>query len=216
MNTLDRSAKSSQDRRIILASASPRRIQLLNNLALNFEVEPADIDETVEAGVSPQRAVQELSAHKAAAILEKLRRQGEPGSDLDLIIIAADTLVADGEEVLGKPQDREQAIDMLKQLAGKPHQVFTGVHIINLRNGKEEHYQECGATTVYFRKLQEEEIISYVDSGEPMDKAGAYALQGIGAFLVEKIDGCAANVIGLPVPLVVARLRHIGVKVMGL
>lgn len=215
MSTAETKAKTRQERRLILASASPRRIQLLENLGLAFEVEPADIDETVEDGVSPQKAVQELSAHKAAAILEKLRRQN-PDQNLDFIIIAADTLVADGEEVLGKPQDRAEAIAMLKQLAAKPHQVFTGVHVINFRNGKEEHHKECGATTVYFRPLTEAEITSYVDTGEPMDKAGAYALQGIGAFLVEKIDGCAANVIGLPVPRVVAILRRIGVKVMGL
>ncbi len=215
MNTAETKAKPGQERRLILASASPRRIQLLKNLGLTFEVEPADIDESVEDGVSPQTAVQELSAHKAAAILEKLRRQNTD-PNLDFIIIAADTLVADADEVLGKPQDRTEAIAMLKQLAAKPHQVFTGVHVIDLRNGKEEHHQECGATTVYFRPLTEAEITSYVDTGEPMDKAGAYALQGIGAFLVEKIDGCAANVIGLPVPRVVALLRRIGVKVMGL
>ncbi|MBS1991615.1 MAG: septum formation inhibitor Maf [Cyanobacteria bacterium SZAS LIN-3] len=200
---------------IVLASASPRRIELMQNLGLRFEIIPADIDEVTEHAQIPAEIVAELAYLKAKRVQEILQ---EKKSKLRLqphVILAADTIVVLDGEVLGKPDNKEHAVEMLTRLSGTCHEVFTGVHVIHQSEGSTEAYHDVGMSKVFFRQLQKSEIESYVATKEPMDKAGAYALQGIGAFLVEKIEGCPSNIIGLPVPKTVALLRRCGLKVMG-
>lgn len=208
-------ASANGDLKIILASSSPRRIQLLQNLSLQFEIKPGDIDETVPPGLSPPQIVCELARQKGEKILSTLSLS-QTGRYL---IIAADTLVARDDQVLGKPIDKQDAVKMLMSLSNRSHSVYTGVHLILTAHNLGEPHQSrtfFGDTKVVVRSLQLEEVEAYVATGEPDDKAGAYALQGIGAFLIDHIEGCPANVIGLPVPLLVKELRDMGLKVMGL
>ncbi|MBX9938695.1 MAG: Maf family protein [Candidatus Obscuribacterales bacterium] len=212
---LEPNTPASCDLKIILASSSPRRIQLLQNLSLQFEVKPADIDETVPPGLSPPQIVCELARQKGEKILSDLSF----APSTRYLIIAADTLVARDDEVLGKPIDRQEAIKMLMSLSNRSHSVYTGVHLImTAPNQGDGHLSRTffGDTKVVVRSLQLEEVEAYAATGEPDDKAGAYALQGIGAFLIDHIEGCPANVIGLPVPLLVKEMRAMGVAVMGL
>jgi len=190
---------------------------MLQNLGLQFEVLPADVDESVTPGITPPDLVSSLALSKAQRV-EEIVKERQQNSEDDILIIAADTVVALGMDILGKPTSRQDAINTLSALSGKPHQVFTGVCYLHLDKNlnRVAHVEETDETEVFFRELDLAEIISYVDTGEPMDKAGAYALQGIGAFMVSKISGCPANVKGLPTPLVVQKLRDFGVFVMGL
>jgi septum formation protein len=209
---------------IILASASPRRVELMNNLGLEFSVLPADIEEIAERAQTPREVVAELAMKKAERS-HQIYLEGVPSGVAEqhapYVVLAADTLVIFGDEILGKPTDRDDAIGMLERMSGKYHQVFTGVHIIAVNCGQEgvpeeRHLQDVGISSVKFRTLTRAEIESYVDTKEPMDKAGSYALQGIGAFLLESMEGCPTNIIGLPIPLTMAMLRDCGVKIMGL
>ena len=173
---------------IILASGSPRRKQLLAQMGLEtFRVISSDADETVEPGLSPARIVEILSARKAEAVADHTK----PGG----LVIAADTIVALDGAVLGKPNDGLEAFRMLSALSGRRHQVYTGVTL--LRDG--ERRTEHEVTTVTFRELTQDDITRYIATGEPMDKAGAYGIQGYGALLVERIEGDYFNVMGLPV-----------------
>jgi MAF protein len=199
--------------KIILASASPRRVTLMKNLGLQFEILPADIDEIVEPGLSPEKVVMNLARDKAEKVKGLVENREETGTSQ--IIVAADTVVALGQKILGKPLDRNDAIEMLTQLSASEHFVYTGVNIFKSDGqGQWRSLTDYGETRVFMRDLARSEIEAYVDSGEPMDKAGAYALQGIGAFLVKGIEGCPANVIGLPVPKVLEMLRSLGLAVM--
>ena len=173
---------------IILASGSPRRKQLLAQMGIEtFRVISSDADETVEPGLSPARIVDILSARKAEAVAD----HAKPGG----LVIAADTIVALDDAVLGKPNDGLEAFRMLSALSGRRHQVYTGVTL--LRDG--ERRTEHEVTTVTFRELTQDDITRYIATGEPMDKAGAYGIQGDGALLVERIEGDYFNVMGLPV-----------------
>ena len=173
---------------IILASGSPRRKQLLAQMGIEtFRVISSDADETVEPGLSPARIVETLSARKAEAVAG----HAKPGE----LVIAADTIVALDGAVLGKPADGPEAFRMLSALSGRRHQVYTGVTL--LRDG--ERRTEHEVTTVTFRELTRDDITRYIATGEPMDKAGAYGIQGCGALLVERIEGDYFNVMGLPV-----------------
>lgn len=178
-------------KKFILASASPRRKEILENIGLEFEVAVSDTDEgQVDAAALPVSVyVQELALLKATSVA-KMRKSG------DELIISADTVVCIDGEILGKPKDREDAFRMLKMLSGNCHSVFTGICVMNTKNA----FSVCNSveTKVYFRNLSDEQIQSYVESGEPMDKAGAYGIQGLGSVLVEKIDGDYFNVVGLP------------------
>ena len=178
---------------IILASASPRRSELLEKMGLEFRVVVSDADEPrADKTVPPGIYVQELALLKAAASAKKLKtRRGR-------LVISADTIVVgmDGE-VLGKPKDKEEAFDMLRSLSGVTHKVYTGYCVMRLDDGKT--VCESVSTEVTFRKLSDERIERYIDTGEPMDKAGAYGIQELGALLVEKINGDYFNVVGLPV-----------------
>ncbi len=177
---------------IILASASPRRRELLSNMGLDFSVEVSDTDEaTVDRDVPPGIYVQELALLKAASTAKKVRDRK------DAIVISADTVVVNNGEILGKPADAGEAERMLSELSGKTHQVFTGFCILRLKDA----YTVCKAvcTDVTFKELSEEKIKRYINSQEPMDKAGAYGIQGLGAMLVDRINGDYFNVVGLPV-----------------
>ena len=184
---------------VILASASPRRKELLSLIFRSFHVIPSEFDEDVLSHIAdPVEAVVKSSIGKAEDIAAKY-----PES----MIIAADTVVVVDQEILGKPKDTEDAVRMLRLLNNRTHQVYTGIAVAKdgvLRSG-----YEC--TDVTFRKLDEDIIARYIASGEPMDKAGAYAIQGIGAVLIRSINGCYSNVVGLPLYKLSTMLEEFGV-----
>ncbi len=186
--------------RIILASASPRRRELLEQVGAEFEALPA-VGEEIITDSSPQQAVLGLSAQKAAEVAGNV--QG------DAIIIGADTVVAFGGRILGKPKDAKDAKRMLAMLSGNTHSVYTGVSIIVKQAGKSQEYSFYEETEVTMYPLSEEQMISYIRTGEPMDKAGAYGIQGKGAAFIEKIQGDYNNVVGLPIARVLRTLEEI-------
>lgn len=196
--------------KLVLASQSPRRIELLNLLGLSFTVVPSMIDEPVEFE-QPQLVVESLATKKAQAVAALLSQENNRQKTL---IIGADTVVALGKDILNKPASREEAYQMLVRLSGRCHKVYTGVAIFDPQKDKADVAHEV--TDVYFRSLDSAEIRAYARTEEPLDKAGAYALQGTASAFVERIDGCFSNVIGLPVPLTVRMLRNCGVSVLGL
>ena len=186
---------------IILASNSPRRRELLAQIGIrDFQILSPDVDEAVESGLSPARMVEALSLRKARAAA------GRAGAE-DLIL-AADTVVALDGRVLGKPRDREEAFAMLSALSGREHRVYTGVTVLGGGRAATEHEE----TAVAFRALSPEEIRDYIATGEPMDKAGAYGIQGVGALLVQGIRGDYCNVVGLPLFRLGRMLSGFGVK----
>ncbi len=174
---------------IVLASGSPRRREILADLGLKFRIEASNADESIPEGTSPDLAVRRLSLLKAADVAKS-----QPENAL---VIGADTVVVLDDEILGKPTDEEDAARMLKSLSGREHSVLTGISALRRSDGKGVSVFE--ETKVRFRNLSEEEILKYVKTGEPMDKAGAYGIQGLGSLLIEKIDGDYFNVVGLPV-----------------
>ncbi|MCR5416368.1 MAG: Maf family protein [Pseudobutyrivibrio sp.] len=179
--------------KIILASGSPRRKELLEQAGIEYEVIPADIDETTSKTL-PNEVVEELSYNKAMAVA-----QANPGR----IILAADTVVAFDNTILGKPNDEEDAFNMLMALSNREHHVYTGVTIVNA-NGFVNTFSEC--TTVCMYDNSEKLIKDYIATKEPMDKAGAYGIQGKGAILVSGIRGDYNNVVGLPLARVCREL----------
>ena len=191
--------------KIILASQSPRRKELLERMGIrDFETISPNVDESVFHGLPPEELVRRLSAEKAAAVAG---RAGE-----DAIVIAADTVVALEGAVLGKPADELDAFKMLSALSGVRHQVYTGVTVC--RGGEKQTAHEV--TDVTFRELSEEEIEHYIATGEPMDKAGAYGIQGYGALLIQGISGDYYNVMGLPVCRLSGMLARFGVDCLKL
>ena len=186
--------------RLILASRSPRRQQLLQLLQVSFCVCPADIDEGMDPSLLPQNEVARVSKLKAEATTR----------DPEDVVIAADTIVVLEDRVLGKPADKAEAIAMLQALSGRDHQVMTGMTV--LRGDRAITHTEI--TDVQFRPLTEEEILRYVETGEPMDKAGAYGIQGFAAPFVEGIRGDYYNVMGLPVCRLQQMLKEIAPKYM--
>ena len=187
--------------KLILASQSPRRRELLARMGLTeFEVRPAQGDELVDPSLSPDRLVEALSRQKA----DEAAHSAAPED----IIIAADTVVAADGRVLGKPHSWDEAVEMLRFLSGRTHTVYTGVTV---RRGSRVLTQH-EATDVTFRPLTEAEISAYADTKEPMDKAGAYGIQGLGCVLVEGIRGDYYNVVGLPVCRLAVMLREFGVE----
>ncbi|MEO5365414.1 MAG: Maf family nucleotide pyrophosphatase [Magnetococcus sp. WYHC-3] len=184
-------------RTLRLASRSPRRLHLLRHLGLEPEVCPVDADESRLAGESVANYVERLARDKARAALT-------PGVGLCL---GADTTVALGEEELGKPRDAAEAAAMLQRLAGREHRVFTGVAVAR---GADGHMESLVVISrVWIKNLDAEELALYVASGEPMDKAGAYGLQGLGSFLVARIDGSSTGVAGLPLRETAELLRRL-------
>lgn len=183
---------------LVLASASPRRQALLAQLGLRFQVDPADVDESPEPRESPRTYVTRLAAQKAEAVAAR-----HPGS----LVLGADTTVALEEEVFGKPKDARDAKAMLLRLVGRTHRVLTAVATAGTRRAI-----EVVETDVTFASVPEEALAFYAASGEPLDKAGAYALQGLGGFLVERIRGSHSNVIGLPLWETLRLLQAGGVR----
>ena len=184
---------------VILASASPRRLALLQQIGIEATVCPADFDEVSGSAVQAEDVVLANAVGKCQAVV-KIKGDSLP-------VIAADTVVVAEGVILGKPQNAEDAVEMLKQLSGKTHKVLTGIAV----SYAGEMLAEVCETKVVFRDLSDEEIKSYVATGEPLDKAGAYGIQGKGAVLVEKIDGCYNNVVGLPLTRMQLILAKLGV-----
>lgn len=190
---------------IILASGSPRRRELLERMGVReFTVISPDADESLEEGLPPAEQVERLSRRKAEAVAAQ--------AGADALIIAADTVVALDGAILGKPADEEEAFRMLSALSGVRHQVYTGVTVT--RNGKTLTRHEV--TSVDFRALEAEEVELYIATGECMDKAGAYGIQGYGALLIEGINGDYYNVMGLPVVCLARMLKEFGVDCLKL
>ena len=185
---------------VILASASPRRLALLQQIGIEATVCPADFDEVSGSAVQAEDVVLANAVGKCQAVV-KIKGDSLP-------VIAADTVVVAEGVILGKPQDAEDAVVMLKQLSGKTHKVLTGIAV----SYAGEMLAEVCETKVVFRDLTDEEIKNYVATGEPLDKAGAYGIQGKGAVLVEKIDGCYNNVVGLPLTRMQLILAKLGVR----
>jgi len=192
------------NRKLILASKSPRRLEILENVGISPEVIVSEVDEDiVDKTLPPERYVMELANLKSSVVAKKLSSG---------IVLGADTIVVNGEKILGQPKDRNEAYSMLTELSGRAHDVITGVSIIDIDNGR-KNIVDFQKTKVYFKSLSNEEINRYIDSGEPMDKAGAYGIQGRAGVFVEKIDGCYFNVVGLPIHMVYEMLTQIGYKI---
>jgi septum formation protein len=179
---------------LVLASASPRRRELLAAAGIPFEVVPVDLDETPLDGEVPDAHVQRLAREKASTA-QAMRP--------DALVLGADTIVVVSGQILGKPRDAEDAARMLRALAGRAHDVLTGVALTGARGTT----VELERTRVWFTPLSEQEIADYGASGEPRDKAGAYAIQGLASKFVVRIDGSYTNVVGLPVALVYRLLK---------
>jgi septum formation protein len=195
---------------LILASSSPRRQELLRNARILFKAHPADVPELQRAGEAPRDFVLRLACEKARAVYHVL--QPPPGT----FVLGADTTVLVDGARLGKPADEQDAARMLRLLSGRKHEVITAVCLIGkrpARNAKPEMAVEDArseTTQVFFRQLTDEEIDDYIATGEPMDKAGAYAIQGAASRWIPRIEGCYFNVVGLPVSLVCLMLREHG------
>ena len=194
---------------LVLASASPRRQELLRNAGIPFEVQPTDIPEIPKPGEAPQSFAERMAREKALMVAQQRPRDH---------ILGADTIVVVDNQILGKPSDKEDAARMLRMLSGKTHQVTTAVCLLSPRSPESKGAQRrvfedtrSETTWVTMHELTEEDIRSYVATREPMDKAGAYAIQGIAARWIPRIAGDYSNVVGLPVSLVHSMLRERGV-----
>lgn len=179
--------------RLVLASRSPRRAELLQAAGIEFTVRIADVDETPLAGETPREYVLRVAEEKARAV----------AADEDEVVLAADTTVVLGGEIMGKPNDTADAARMLRALSGQRHEVITGTC---LKQGMEI-LRDITSTAVWFASVSHAEIADYVASGEPMDKAGAYGIQGLASRFIDRIDGSYTNVVGLPVALIYRRLQ---------
>jgi septum formation protein len=184
--------------KIVLASASPRRKELLESLGLKFEVASSNVDEEFDSKLSIIENVEQLALKKALSVAEKLAG--------NFLVIGSDTIVVLDNQVLGKPSDEEEAKKMLRLLSGSEHEVITSIALVNTENKSQ--IVSHSITKVFFRELSESEIVNYVKTGEPMDKAGAYGIQGLGVVLAEKIEGCFTNVVGLSLPLLAKMLKE--------
>lgn len=184
-------------RRIVLASASPRRHEILTRAGVAFTVVTSGVDETVTSYVDPSDYSLQLARRKARAVA---------GGERDALVIGSDTVVEVGGEILGKPQDAEDAARMLRALRGRTHRVTTGVVVVDAATGHDR--GRATTTAVTMRDFSDDELAAYVASGEPFDKAGGYAIQGAGGALVERVDGPFDNVVGLPADVVIDLLRE--------
>jgi len=188
---------------IILASASPRRKELLEQIGLSFTVEPSNYQENIRFDLEPHDLARALSLEKARLVARNHR---------NALVIAADTFIAFEGKILGKPRTETEAKEMLETMSGKPHSVITGFTIIDADSNKT--VSRSVETRVHLRKLGSDEIDAYVRSKEPLDKAGAYAIQGLGSVIVERIEGDYSNVIGLPLSALAESLKEFGVHVL--
>lgn len=189
--------------RLILASASPRRRELLALICPKFEIIPSTFDESgMPSDLTPRE-------HVAISAMEKARDVA--AAVCNGIVIGADTVVSIDEHILGKPVDEADAKRMLRLLSGRTHQVHTGIHVVSVIEGKSQEHGDTECTDVRFRELADAMIERYVATGEPLDKAGAYAIQGRGSVLIEGISGCYFNVVGLPVYKLSTILENYGI-----
>ncbi|MGI6224885.1 MAG: Maf family protein [Peptococcales bacterium] len=188
---------------IVLASGSPRRAELLRQIKLPFTIQVSSLDENSIKCRVPKEWVQQLALAKAKDVA-RFFKSG--------LVIGADTIVLQDNEILGKPRNVEEAKNMLNLLSGATHQVLTGIALVDALSGKT--ITDVENTLVRFRELTEGEIDAYIASGEPMDKAGAYGIQGLGALFVEGISGCYFNVVGLPLNRLAKNLKHFGVEIL--
>ncbi|HHZ17404.1 MAG TPA: Maf family protein [Peptococcaceae bacterium] len=197
---------------LILASRSPRRAELLRQIGLEFRIVESSIKE--EGARTPyDQWVRQLALKKAEAAQKEIAQTPAlPGGQ---VILAADTIVVKDGQLLGKPKDTDDAARMLAFLSGAVHAVMTGVCVLRQQADELRFFQEVEITKVHFRSLTEEEIAAYLASGEPFDKAGAYGIQGLGGLLVERIEGCYYNVVGLPLVKTMQLLRKCGIKILG-
>jgi len=187
---------------IILASQSPRRKQLLEQISLKFEIDPSNYEEDMSLKMEPGKLAEFLSLGKAKDVAQRHK---------DSIIISADTIVAVDDEVFGKPKTPEKAKYMLQKLSGRAHSVITGFTIIDTETNKQ--VSKSVETKVYFKEISEEEMDAYIATGEPMDKGGGYAIQGLAALFVEKIEGDYFNIVGLPIIALAEELISFGIKI---
>ena len=191
------------DKKIILASSSDRRKELLRRLGINYTAMPSKIKEDDFDYEHPNKLVEELSLAKASNVAKVVE---------NALIIAADTVVVYENKILGKPEDEEDAFRMLKMLQNNVHEVFTGLAVISADD--EMHYLDHDRTEVYMRKVDKEEIERYIKTGEPMDKAGAYGIQGKGGIFVKKINGSYFTVMGLPIHKLSMALKSFSIEII--
>jgi len=189
--------------KLILASASPRRQKILEDLGIPFEIKISNVPEELNLALPPCELVETLACLKAANAAKEMKEG---------LIIGADTIVVLDEKILGKPTSEADAKKMLHSLSGREHLVFSGLAIVDGKSGKQQLAHEI--TRVYFKQLTEAEIESYISSGESFDKAGAYGIQGKGGLFVERIDGCYFNVVGLPIHLLYLLLKSMGTDLL--
>lgn len=192
--------------RFVLASGSPRRKELLEQLGLEFEISSAHAEEIITK-TQPSDIVKELSWQKASEVADRYTNTYKNDT---CVIIGADTIVAFGSEIMGKPRDNEDAVRMLTQLAGNTHQVYTGVTLVILENGKRRSLTFYEKTDVHMYPMTKAQVQAYVATGEPMDKAGAYAIQGKCAAYIKGINGEYNNVVGLPAARLMQELFALG------
>ncbi len=202
---------------IILASQSPRRKELLEQIGLEFEICPAKGEEIITKTI-PEEVVMELSKQKAEEVAAMVSSFGEEHKDIttpsDILVIGADTVVAYDGKILGKPADEEDAKRMLTMLSGNTHSVFTGVTLVLIdKSGRAGELVFYEKTDVKMHEMSEAEIDRYIATGEPMDKAGSYGIQGKCAIYIEKIDGDYNNVVGLPITRIYQELKKIGIDI---
>ena len=192
--------------RLLLASASPRRAQLLRQVGYDFEVEPASIDESVRSGEAAPEYVRRMALGKAQRAVDKLSPEDDPNDDT--VVVAADTVVVRDGEILGKPSSREDGVRMLLSLSDRAHEVLTGLCVAR---GSERRVV-CCETRVWFRAIDASEAQRYWETGEPSDKAGGYGIQGIGGIFAQRIDGSYSSVVGLPLAELEQLLTDVGLN----
>lgn len=191
---------------LVLASTSPRRAMLLREGGYTFETVRATVSEELAEGIAPEIGVRQLAVRKAQA---GLTRWLESGGNTQDIVLGADTMVVLGDQILGKPTSTKEAVQILQSLSGKTHVVLTGISLVS---GSGRRFDDVVKTIVHFRRLETDEITSYVATGEPMDKAGAYGIQGGAGKFVTSIEGSLTNVIGLPMEYLTEKLEAWGIR----
>lgn len=189
-------------KRIILASTSPRRKELAQGMGLEFDVIPSKYEEDMTLKMSASQLVKTLSYGKAKEVAERIKSG---------IVIGVDTIVVFKGKKLGKPKNEKDAFGMLKSFSGKWQEVYSGVAIIDCKTGKE--IRDYEVTKVKFRKMSDDEIWRYIKTGDPMDKGGAYGIQGLSSIFIERVEGCYFNVVGFPVYNVYKNLKKVGVNI---
>lgn len=185
-------------KKVILASSSPRRKELFEKTGIPFVVEASDYEEDMNLRIEPLELAKELSRGKAESVAKKHKND-------DVLVVGADTFIVFKDKILGKPHTPERAKEMIKEMSGKTHYVITGFTVIDAKSGKK--ISKAVKSKVVFRKLNDQEIDNYVKTGEPLDRAGAYAIQELGLILVEKVEGDYSNIVGLPLPALIKELR---------